>query len=688
MRAAAKICALALGAWCVFPGSRSAWSDDLPLPIGLVQGVVNESHRGPSHSSPYQGKVVLLRGVVHQLIKTGSPGNVRYGLFLQETVENSDNNPLTSDGIFLDLGRENELADGSHGYRPLIGDELLVRGSVSERYNLTRLEKPSLVRRVRSGVSLDQSVPVTVLSFSESLVETERNLERLEGMRVQVPAKAIALSGRSSHGEVYVTPGAGSFGRRKAPYERRVFRDPHPLDNDPERSFDDGNGERICLAGNDLTLQSQRETPVLPAVRTFDVLSTAVSGALDFAYGKYRVQVDSVPRFEPGPDPSRLGNAKGPVRSREFSIATFNIENLYDHRDDPGDKNDAPSDPGERGIRPPFNYLPRSELHYRQRLGDLARQIAVDLHSPDVLLLQELEDQDICSELEGRVVSEGGDGRPDVLQDLTRELWRGWGISYDSTLDRDGADARGIVCGYLFRSDRVTLSTAGREGLFGDHPELSYPGSAHEMNRHVENPKAFNASLPSEMKGDREGFAGQVFSRPPQVIQFSISREKPGVLEPVTLLLINNHFSSGPDRRVGVRREQAKFVASLAQAALSAEPDGWVIVGGDLNVYPRPDDPFPSGHPQHPSDQLAPLYEAGLANVYDFLCSNDSRSAYSYVYQGQAQTLDHLFLSPSLREQLVGADAVHINCDWPADYPQDGSRGVSDHDPIMIRIRF
>ena len=34
---------------------------------------------------------------------------------------------------------------------------------------------------------------------------------------------------------------------RADPYARRVFRDPHPLDNHPTRRFDDGNGNRILL---------------------------------------------------------------------------------------------------------------------------------------------------------------------------------------------------------------------------------------------------------------------------------------------------------------------------------------------------------------------------------------------------------------------------------------------------------
>ena len=36
--------------------------------------------------------------------------------------------------------------------------------------------------------------------------------------------------------------------RAHRPFARRVFRDPHPLDNQPSPLFDDGNGNRIMLA--------------------------------------------------------------------------------------------------------------------------------------------------------------------------------------------------------------------------------------------------------------------------------------------------------------------------------------------------------------------------------------------------------------------------------------------------------
>lgn len=62
-------------------------------------------------------------------------------------------------------------------------------------------------------------------------------------------------------------------------------------------------------------------------------------------------------------------------------------------------------------------------------------------------------------------------------------------------------------------------------------------------------------------------------------------------------------------------------------------------------------------------------------------------AVYSYTFQGQAQTLDHLFVNSAMYGDLVQMRAAHINAGWPADFDGDGARGVSDHDPQIARFR-
>jgi uncharacterized protein len=51
-------------------------------------------------------------------------------------------------------------------------------------------------------------------------------------------------------------------------------------------------------------------------------------------------------------------------------------------------------------------------------------------------------------------------------------------------------------------------------------------------------------------------------------------------------------MSAGPDGRTAQRTEQARLNAAIAEAARDA--GGQVLVTGDFNVFPRPDDPFPA----------------------------------------------------------------------------------------------
>jgi hypothetical protein len=61
-------------------------------------------------------------------------------------------------------------------------------------------------------------------------------------------------------------------------------------------------------------------------------------------------------------------------------------------------------------------------------------------------------------------------------------------------------------------------------------------------------------------------------------------------------------------------------------------------------------------------------------------------SAYSYVFDGSAQTLDHLFVNRALHGDLIEMRAAHVNADWAAADEANGSRGSSDHDPQIARF--
>jgi hypothetical protein len=698
-----RLPACALGAALISLGAAgSALSTHVPtIPIGQVQGAVADTADGATHRSPFapptgngNGQTVAVQGVITQntLVRTSSGGNTR-GFFLQDTTATADADPTTSDGIFVvHFGFTTLLRDGGGSYTPQMGDEVVLRGPVAEFFSFTQLVNPRLIHVVRTGVDVDAEAPVIEANPPDSLAAANRYWERHEGMRLRVPAGARAIDGRdvfpsTADGEAWVMRGDHPLAARPDPYTRRSFRDPHPLDNHPEALFDDGNGYRILLASHGLKAAANDNATLIAPTRTFDTITNELVGGLNFAFSKYQVEVGEQPALVHGVEPAGNAPPTAPNRHVEYTLADYNVENLYDFRDDPNDGCDFAGNAGCPGVNPPFDFVPASDAEYQERLGLIAEQIVDSLHAPDVLMVQEAEDQDICVVASGALScgsADNADGKPDTLQELTLAIRREGGPAYDAAYDRNGADARGIVAAFLYRTDRVQLRPVSADDpVFGSAPQVVYRGTPLPYNADVQNPKALNAVLPADVDRTSGVDGNNVYTRAPQVGSFRIWRIGVGRGGFVDLYAISNHFSSGPDTRVGQRREQSAYNAAIIDVLERSNTR--VISAGDFNVFPRPDDPFAPGHPRYPSDQLGPLYDQGLNNLSDVEVREEPEAAYSYVFVGQAQTLDHQFVTDALLDDLVQARTAHVNADYPADFAGDGAFGLSDHDPMVSR---
>ncbi|MFG1896766.1 lamin tail domain-containing protein [Micromonospora zamorensis] len=670
------------------------------LTVGEVQGPTTDAESGPSDRSPLtpasgngtSSTMYDVRGVITQLtLARTSAGAEQHGFFLQSRTGDTDGDPTSSDGIFVFMGAFTSLVGG---YVPTVGDEVVLRARVSEYFGFTQLSGASLVRRIAGGLAVDTAVEVTDAVPPAEVTDARRFWERHEGARMRVRAGSGAVSGRdvfssTADAELWVVDRDDPLLDRADPYTRRVFRDSHPLDNDPTRRFDDGNGQRTLLGSMGVKATAGDSAALLPPAHTFDTLRADAVGGVYYSFEKYGVQVERA-EFDAGADPSKNNPPKPADRSQEVAVATYNVENLYDYRDDPFDGCDFTGNAGCPGVNPPFDYVPSSEADYRQQLGALADQIVKDLHAPDLILVQEAEDQDICR-VSGTTLSCGdtdnADGAPDSIQELALAVAAAGGPAYAAAYDRTGADARGITAAFLYRTDRLSLAAATADDpLLGSAPTVQYRSAGLPTNADVQNPKALNAVLPSDVDTSTGRDGSNVFTRAPQLGRFTVAAA-PGSTERFTLYALSNHYSSGPDSRVGQRREQARYGAAIVTAIEAADQNARVVYGGDLNVFPRPDDPIATGSQPTPSDQLAPLYEAGLHNLWDNLVAEVPASAYSYSFEGQAQTLDHLFVNDALYGDLVQVRAAHINADWPAEFTGDGSRGSSDHDPQVARFR-
>ena len=192
----------------------------------------------------------------------------------------------------------------------------------------------------------------------------------------------------------------------------------------------------------------------------------------------------------------------------------------------------------------------------------------------------------------------------------------------------EGTDSRGIDVGYLVRGDQAQVLSV-----------TQYPAP--------------------------EGLT----SRPPLVIEVELQNALGGAV----IYIVNNHFlsmSAGELATEPQRNAQAAWNVTLYETILAEAPDAYIAVIGDLNSF-------------YDAPPIDTLRKSGLQHVYEFLGSA-AQAMYTYIYQGESETLDHILVSPSLFGALKRVSVLHTNADYPPGDPEDTSpQRASDHDPLV-----
>lgn len=353
-----------------------------------------------------------------------------------------------------------------------------------------------------------------------------------------------------------------------------------------------------------------------------DAFTAPITGVLDYSFGNFKLlNVNPLPPVMPG----GLVAETTPLSSApdRLTIATFNVENLS-----------AQSDPA--------------------RVEALAAIIVDNLGAPDILALVEVQDNNGAADngvvdasetyqlLLGAIVDAGGPLYD--FQDIPPED------------NQDGGQPGGnIRVGFIFQPERVMFvdraggtavaSTTVTMGSLG--VELSYsPGRIAPQHPAFDN------------------------SRKPLAAEFLFNGYK--------LILIANHFNSkGGDGPLFGRHQppllvteakrvaQAQVVADFVQQIVDLDEQAHVVVLGDLNDFPF-------------APPLLALEESGLNNLITWL---PEAERYTYIYQGNAQVLDHVLVSEGLAAHTaVTADIVHVNSEFRLDAQ------ASDHDPVIAQF--
>lgn len=195
--------------------------------------------------------------------------------------------------------------------------------------------------------------------------------------------------------------------------------------------------------------------------------------------------------------------------------------------------------------------------------------------------------------------------------------------------------------------------------------------------------------------GTPVGDANVVHNRPPLAQTFALANGE-------RFSVIVNHFKSkGCDGAAGAdedqldgqgcfnarRVQQAQALLAFASSVQASVGNDRVLVIGDLNAYAK-------------EDPVQTLLDAGYVDQ----SARFDPGAYSYVFDGEAGSLDHALASPSLNARVAGATVWHINADEPSiidynrefkqpacpacgpDYYTPTPYRASDHDPVLVGL--
>lgn len=355
-----------------------------------------------------------------------------------------------------------------------------------------------------------------------------------------------------------------------------------------------------------------------PAAKTGDQISLAAA-VLHQEDAQYRLLALAQPVVTAAEVLSR--HAPPPLDGKPaFTFASLNLHNLFDTLDDPTTEDTV-----------------LSALQLARQQQKLARLLRDVLYLPDLIAVQEAENA---------TVLQGLAARPELS-----------GAPYAWIL-LEGADARGIDVGLLYRTDRVNVQTAAaQQGCTTLIDGLGPDGNRDPL--HPQNALTCDTDLDGSLDGNR------LFSRPPLLVQVQITLRNGNFWKGFVLV---NHWKSHTEDTADVcytcprRAQQAQFVAQLTQGL-----PGSVLVLGDLN--------------DAPSAAPDALRAAGL-----YHCGNSLPDAarYTYIYEGVASLFDQCWVA------RPGAAAwrlyvAPINADFPEVYADTASTfyRASDHDPVF-----
>ncbi|HET8889234.1 MAG TPA: PxKF domain-containing protein [Candidatus Angelobacter sp.] len=554
-------------------------------------------------------------------IVTGVKSN---GFFIQNPDSATDADPNTSEGVFV-------FTSSRPTATATVGNMVQVVGTVSEFIPSsdpnsppsTEISGSPTISLISTGNPLPTPVTLTVTDTNPAGPIDQ--LEKYEGMRVHVDVLNVVGPTDGNVNEANATSTSNGIFFGVLPGVARPFREPGVQQPDPLPAGApanvprfDSNPELICVDSDAL------------GGAAIDVTSgatvTSLTGPLDFSARFYTIDVD------PGSGAAATGNVSAtpvPVPAlNELTIANFNMERFFDTVNDP-----ATSD------------VALTATAFANRLNKASLAIRTVLNTPDVIGVEEMENLSTLQTLADKVNADAvAAGQPSP--------------NYQAFLV-EGNDVGGIDVGLLVKStiNVISVEQVGKSATF-----IQPDGATALLN-----------------------------DRPPLVLTATASQPNSDTSLPFTMVV--NHLRSllsiddpvdGPRVRAK-RAAQAEFLANLLQSHQAAGEnvisvcdcnafefsDGYVDVLGTILGRPAPVDQVVTASP----DLVDPDFT-------DLVSTLPHDQQYSYVFNGNAQVLDHVVVNPALLSKLSRFAYARNDADFPEVFRNDPNRPerISDHD--------
>ena len=618
-------------------GLGSIQNDDITIvPIHDIQGA--------GLGSPLNGASVTTEGIVTAL-------KFNNGFFLQTADAEVDADPATSEGIFVFTSTAPPAAAA-------IGNRVRVTATVSEftpgsnlnQLSITELVSPSTIIQLSSGNPLP--APVVLASADFNAASDPGTAEKFEGMRVSVPEATVVEGSEGNITESSATASSTGVFQVVLAGVGRPYREPgigvmdvFPIPPGKTPPLFDTNQERLMV-------RSRGQVGATAVALDAGATVTGMVGVLDYFAGTWALLPDNGTVAVAG---GKTATAVTDPGTDDVTIAGFNLLRFFD---EVNDSNGAPT---------------LTAAAVDKRLTKTSTAICDYLKAPDILGVVEVENLRVLGLLADRINATCGRA-PTYVPYLVQ-----------------GNDPGGINVGFLVntRDTGGTTPTPRVEVL--------------EVTQYGKNTLFTNPDTSTALLNDR----------PPLMLRAVVHADT-GASYPVTVFV--NHLrslngiddtspgSSGwpteGDRVRNKRAQQAVFLANLVNDRQVADPNEKIVLVGDFNAFE-----FNDGYAdimgivrgdQVPENEaitwVASPVATPLVDGSDLIA--DPAERYSYVFEGSAQTLDHVVVNEALVTDAAVSDAIiehaRINADFGVhNFGVAGTAiRTSDHDPVRLSIRL